>query len=81
MVYQSRSSAISRAAGCSQAREIGGASCSAAQTLRKIELGPGVQNIVATDGQRAVYWDAAETTLSLAMWLERAGIGVDRDWL
>jgi Tol biopolymer transport system component len=33
------------------------------QTLRKIELGPGVQNIVATDGQRAVYWDAAETTL------------------
>src|SRR5215831_2498334 len=33
------------------------------QTLRKIELDPGVQNIVATDGQRAVYWDAAETTL------------------
>ena len=33
------------------------------QTLHKIELGPGVQNIVATDGQRAVYWDAAETTL------------------
>jgi Tol biopolymer transport system component len=36
---------------------------SSTQTLRKIELGPGVQNIVATDGQRAVYWDAAETTL------------------
>jgi WD40 repeat protein len=35
------------------------------QTLRRIEFGSGVQNIVATDGQRAIYWDTAETTLFL----------------
>src|SRR5262249_7376192 len=29
--------------------------------FRKIELGAGVQDVVATDGRRAVYWDAAKT--------------------
>src|SRR5262249_23717337 len=32
-------------------------------TMRKIEFGNGVQNVVATDGQRAVYWDSTNTTL------------------
>jgi hypothetical protein len=32
-------------------------------TMRKIEFGSGVENVVATDGQRAVYWDAARTSL------------------
>ena len=32
-------------------------------TLRKIELGAGVQNLVATDGQRALYWDPTKTIL------------------
>src|SRR5262245_15438415 len=35
----------------------------ASMTMRKIELGDGVQNIVASDGHRAVYWDPAGTTL------------------
>ena len=32
-------------------------------TMKKIEFGAGVGNIVETDGQRAVYWDASRTTL------------------
>jgi Tol biopolymer transport system component len=32
-------------------------------TLRKIEFGENVKNVVATDGQQAVYWDEARTTL------------------
>jgi dipeptidyl aminopeptidase/acylaminoacyl peptidase len=32
-------------------------------TLRKIEFGENVKNVVATDGQQAVYWDDARTTL------------------
>jgi Tol biopolymer transport system component len=32
-------------------------------TMRKIEMGVDVRNIVDTDGQRAVYWDSTETTL------------------
>ena len=35
----------------------------ASMTKRKIELGAGVQNIVGSDGHRAVYWDPAGTTL------------------
>jgi Tol biopolymer transport system component len=34
-----------------------------ALTLTQIRFGAGVQNVVATDGQRAVYWDADRTTL------------------
>ena len=32
-------------------------------TLRKIAFGENVKNAVATDGQQAVYWDDARTTL------------------
>jgi Tol biopolymer transport system component len=32
-------------------------------TLRRIELGAGIQNVVATDGQRVVFWDTSNTTL------------------
>jgi Tol biopolymer transport system component len=32
-------------------------------TLRKIEFGPGIQNVVATDSVRAVYWNAEHTQL------------------
>jgi hypothetical protein len=32
-------------------------------TLRSVELGEGLIDVVATDGQRALYWDAAGTTL------------------
>jgi hypothetical protein len=32
-------------------------------TLRKIGFGENVKNVVATDGQQAVYWDDARTTL------------------
>jgi WD40 repeat protein len=32
-------------------------------TLRKVDFAPGIQNVVATDGQRAMYWDADYTTL------------------
>src|SRR5215472_860272 len=32
-------------------------------TMRKIEFGENVKNVVATDGQQAVYWDEARTTL------------------
>jgi WD40 repeat protein len=32
-------------------------------TMRKVEFGPGLENVVATDGQRAVYWDATRTSL------------------
>jgi Tol biopolymer transport system component len=32
-------------------------------TLRSIEMADGLQDVVATDGQRALYWDAAGTTL------------------
>jgi Tol biopolymer transport system component len=35
----------------------------ATMTLRKIEMGDGVQNVVATDSQRAVYWDSTNTKL------------------
>src|SRR5262249_39701565 len=35
----------------------------AAITMRKIETGPGVQNVVAIDGQRAIYWDPTSTIL------------------
>ncbi len=36
-----------------------------AMTLRKIETGDGVQNIIATDGKKAVYWDTSRTTILL----------------
>jgi hypothetical protein len=32
-------------------------------TMRKVEFGENVKNVVATDGQQAVYWDDARTTL------------------
>ena len=32
-------------------------------TMRKVDFGIGVDNVVATDGQRAVYWDSSHTTL------------------
>jgi Tol biopolymer transport system component len=32
-------------------------------TMRKIEFGTDVENIVATDGEKAVYWDSTKTTL------------------
>src|SRR5215471_130032 len=32
-------------------------------TYTRIEFGSGIQNVVATDGQNAVYWDDAKTTL------------------
>jgi hypothetical protein len=32
-------------------------------TLRKIEMGEGIQNVVATDGQRVIYWDSTNTIL------------------
>lgn len=32
-------------------------------TMRKIEFGENVKNVVATDGQQALYWDDARTTL------------------
>jgi Tol biopolymer transport system component len=32
-------------------------------TVRKIDMGESLQNVVATDGQRAVYWDRVSLTL------------------
>jgi hypothetical protein len=32
-------------------------------TMRKIDFGENVKNVVATDGQKAVYWDDTRTTL------------------
>jgi Tol biopolymer transport system component len=32
-------------------------------TLRKIEPGASVQNVIATDGKRAIYWDSTNTKL------------------
>src|SRR5688572_14990191 len=34
-------------------------------TLRKIHVGAGLPNLIATDGERAVYWDETRTTLLL----------------
>src|SRR5262245_47549274 len=36
---------------------------SSTMTMRKIEFGESVRNVVATDGQKAVYWDDQQTTL------------------
>jgi len=34
-------------------------------TLRKVQVGDGIQNVVTGDGQRVVYWDSTRTTLFL----------------